>query len=87
LVERLGDPRQLYMLRFNLAVNFTHTGRYAEAAELLARLDRAAGALGVTLAVAVAPTLSAGLRSFTDSFRGEQFRWFPSAAAARASLG
>ena len=35
LVESLDDPRQLYMLRFNLAVNFTHTGRYAEAAELL----------------------------------------------------
>jgi tetratricopeptide (TPR) repeat protein len=35
LVERLGDPRQLYMLRFNLAVNFTHTHRYDEAAELV----------------------------------------------------
>jgi DNA-binding response OmpR family regulator len=56
----------------------------AEAAELLARLDAAAGALGVTLAVAVSPALDAGLRGFTDSFDGQQFRWFPSAAAARA---
>ena len=58
----------------------------AEAAELLARLDRAAGALGITLLVAVAPALGAGLHEFTDSFRGGQFRWFSSAAAARASL-
>jgi DNA-binding response OmpR family regulator len=58
----------------------------AEAAELLSRLDAAARALGVSLLVAVAPALSAGLRQFQDSFSGEQFRWFPSAAAARASL-
>jgi len=58
----------------------------AEAAELLARLDRSAGALGVGLLVAVAPALGAGLHEFKDSFRGEQFRWFASAAAARASM-
>ncbi len=35
LVESQGDPRQLYMMRFNLAVNLTHTGRYKETAGLL----------------------------------------------------
>ncbi|HSS77217.1 MAG TPA: hypothetical protein VLV54_10785 [Thermoanaerobaculia bacterium] len=34
LVERVGDPRLSYMLSFNLAVSYTHVGRYAEAAEL-----------------------------------------------------
>jgi len=58
----------------------------AEGAELLARLDQAARALGVGLLVAVAPALAAGLHEFQDSFTGTQFRWFPSAAAARASL-
>ncbi len=33
-VERRGDPRLLYMQRFNLAVTYTHLGRFAEAAEL-----------------------------------------------------
>ena len=36
LVEIQGDPRLLYMQRFNLAVNFCHTGRYNEATQLLA---------------------------------------------------
>ena len=58
----------------------------ADAAELLSRLDQAARALGVGLLVAVAPALAAGLHEFQDSFTGEHFRWFPSAAAARASL-
>jgi hypothetical protein len=35
LVVRLGDPRLLYMLRFNLAVNYTHVSRYGEATKLL----------------------------------------------------
>jgi tetratricopeptide (TPR) repeat protein len=35
LVERSGDPRLLYMLRFNLAVNHCHIGRYVEAAGLV----------------------------------------------------
>jgi tetratricopeptide (TPR) repeat protein len=34
-VEALGDPRLLYMHRFNLAVNYTHTGEYTGALELL----------------------------------------------------
>jgi tetratricopeptide (TPR) repeat protein len=46
LVERLGDPRLLYMLRFNLAVNFTHTGRYDEAAELLQQVRQLAVSRG-----------------------------------------
>ena len=58
----------------------------AEAAELRARLDDAARALGVSLLMAVGPALGAGLRQFQDSFSSGQFRWFPSAAAARASL-
>lgn len=58
----------------------------AEAAELLSRLEAAARALGVSLLIAVGPALGAGLRQFQDSFRGDQFRWFSSAAAARASL-
>jgi tetratricopeptide (TPR) repeat protein len=35
LVRRGGDSRLLYMLRFNLAVNYCHLDRYREAAELL----------------------------------------------------
>jgi tetratricopeptide (TPR) repeat protein len=35
LVERRGDERLLYMLRFNLAVNSCHLGRYREAARLV----------------------------------------------------
>lgn len=35
LVERRGDPRLRYMLRFNLAVNDCHAGCYREAAERL----------------------------------------------------
>jgi tetratricopeptide (TPR) repeat protein len=34
LIEREGDVRMLYMLRFNLAVNYCHLGQYAEAAKL-----------------------------------------------------
>ena len=35
LVERQGDVRLSYMLRFNLAVNYCHIGLYGEAAELM----------------------------------------------------
>jgi tetratricopeptide (TPR) repeat protein/DNA-binding XRE family transcriptional regulator len=35
LVMRLGDARLLYMLRFNLGVNYTHVSRYGEATDLL----------------------------------------------------
>lgn len=35
LIERSGDPRLLYMLRFNLAVNYCHLGRFREASELV----------------------------------------------------
>lgn len=34
LVERLGDSRLMYMACFNLAVNYTHLDRFAEAEEL-----------------------------------------------------
>ncbi|HEX4495485.1 MAG TPA: tetratricopeptide repeat protein [Thermoanaerobaculia bacterium] len=46
LVESLGEPRLLYMLRFNLAVNFTHTDRYDEAAELLEQVRQLAASRG-----------------------------------------
>jgi DNA-binding response OmpR family regulator len=59
----------------------------AEAAELLARLEGAARALGITLVVAVPPAVGAGLHAFQESFAGDHFRWFSSAAAARAALG
>ncbi|MFL6259754.1 MAG: tetratricopeptide repeat protein, partial [Thermoanaerobaculia bacterium] len=45
-VEGLGDPRLLYMLRFNLAVNFCHLGRYTEAAEHVQTVRTLAGDLG-----------------------------------------
>jgi transcriptional regulator with XRE-family HTH domain len=35
LVEQRGDQRMLYMVHFNLAVNFTHVGKFADAAALL----------------------------------------------------
>jgi tetratricopeptide (TPR) repeat protein len=46
LVERVGDPRLSYMLTFNLAVSYTHAGRYAEAAELAQRVCDLATAQG-----------------------------------------
>ncbi|HKI03774.1 MAG TPA: hypothetical protein VKK31_17470 [Thermoanaerobaculia bacterium] len=46
LVERQGDPRLLYMLRFNLAVNFCHAGRYAEGTKLIQQVRELATALG-----------------------------------------
>ena len=58
----------------------------AEVAELLSRLEAASRALGVSLLVAVGPAVGAGLKEFQDSFHGEEFRWFSSAAEARASL-
>ncbi len=42
LVESLGDPRLSYMLPFNLAVNYTHLGRYVEATELAETVCRLA---------------------------------------------
>ena len=59
----------------------------AEAAELLARLEAAARTLGIKLLVAVPPPVAAGLHAFQESFAGDHFRWFSSAAAARAGLG
>lgn len=35
LIDRSSDPRLTYMLRFNLAVNYCHLGRFSEATELL----------------------------------------------------
>ncbi len=46
LVERHGDPRLLYMLRFNLAVNFCHTGRYREAIALVEQVREMATSRG-----------------------------------------
>jgi tetratricopeptide (TPR) repeat protein len=46
LVESLGDPRLLYMMRFNLAVNLTHTGRYNEAAALVGQVREIATSRG-----------------------------------------
>jgi len=57
-----------------------------EAAELLARLENAAHTLGIALVVAVPPAVGAGLHAFKESFAGDHFRWFSSAADARASL-
>ncbi|MBW8875679.1 MAG: tetratricopeptide repeat protein [Acidobacteria bacterium] len=44
LVERVGDPRLSYMLPFNLAVSYTHVGRFDEAAELAQRVGDLAAA-------------------------------------------
>ena len=41
LVERQGDPRQQYMLRFNTAVCYTHLDRFTEAAGLLRQVHEA----------------------------------------------
>jgi tetratricopeptide (TPR) repeat protein len=46
LVERQGDPRLLYMLLFNLAVNLCHTGRYGQATELVEQVRELATELG-----------------------------------------
>jgi tetratricopeptide (TPR) repeat protein len=46
LVERAGDPRLSYMLLFNLAVSYTHVGRFDEAAELARQVDKLAAAQG-----------------------------------------
>ncbi len=40
-VEALGDPRLLYMQRFNLAVNYTHIGEFTGALELLQQVRAA----------------------------------------------
>src|SRR5262249_54532568 len=39
LVESADDPRLTYMVPFNLAVVYTHVGRYTEAAELVHRVS------------------------------------------------
>jgi tetratricopeptide (TPR) repeat protein len=46
LVERQDEPRLLYMLLFNLAVNFCHTGRYGQATELVEQVRGLATELG-----------------------------------------
>jgi tetratricopeptide (TPR) repeat protein/transcriptional regulator with XRE-family HTH domain len=46
LVEQKGDARLLYMQRFNLAVVYTHTGRFSEAAALAEQVRTAAGERG-----------------------------------------
>ena len=45
-VERQGDPRLLYMLRFNLAVNYCHTSRFGDAAALMVKVRELATDLG-----------------------------------------
>src|SRR6185295_4574146 len=44
--EHLGDARLIYMQRFNLAVCFTHLGRYGEAGELLQGVSDLVGQRG-----------------------------------------
>ena len=46
LVERQADPRLRYTHRFNLGVNYCHTGRYAEASGLVADVRKLAIELG-----------------------------------------
>jgi tetratricopeptide (TPR) repeat protein len=46
LVERQGDDRLIYMLRFNLAVNFSHLGLYEEASRLIQQVRDLAADLG-----------------------------------------
>jgi tetratricopeptide (TPR) repeat protein len=50
--ERRGDPRLLYMQRFNLAVTYTHLGRFSEAAELVERVRDAVEAVGDAIEIA-----------------------------------
>jgi tetratricopeptide (TPR) repeat protein len=46
LVESENDPRLLYMLRFNLAVNFCHTGRFEEANHLVSAVQELVSSRG-----------------------------------------
>jgi transcriptional regulator with XRE-family HTH domain len=46
LVESENDPRLVYMLRFNLAVNFCHTGHFDEAHHLVAAVREMASSRG-----------------------------------------
>jgi tetratricopeptide (TPR) repeat protein len=46
LISREAEPRLWYKLHFNLAVNFCHLARYAEAAELARQVGEIAGHLG-----------------------------------------
>lgn len=46
LVDRLSDTRLMYMLRFNLAVNYCHLGRFGEATELLQQVRNLAAERG-----------------------------------------
>lgn len=46
LVERQGDPRQQYMLHFNLAVCYTHLDRFAEATRLVRQVREAVAERG-----------------------------------------
>jgi tetratricopeptide (TPR) repeat protein len=45
-VERRGDPRLTYMLRFNLAANYCHLGSYPQAAELVEQVRALVSARG-----------------------------------------
>jgi tetratricopeptide (TPR) repeat protein/DNA-binding XRE family transcriptional regulator len=46
LVERQGDARLLYMLRFNLAVNYCHLGRFDAASDLMEQVREIAAERG-----------------------------------------
>jgi tetratricopeptide (TPR) repeat protein len=46
LVERRGDPRTVYLLRFNLGANYSNIGDYARAADLVEQVRGLASALG-----------------------------------------
>ena len=46
MIDRSSDQRLIYMLRFNLAVNFCHLSRFSEATELLEQVRKLALELG-----------------------------------------
>src|SRR5205085_10230298 len=46
LVDRKAEPRQWYILHFNLAVNLCHVGRFQEAAQFLQQVRNLVTELG-----------------------------------------
>jgi DNA-binding response OmpR family regulator len=58
-----------------------------DAAALISQLEKAAGALGISLRVALPEALAAGMQGIDESLDKQGFRWFTSVAAARASAG
>jgi tetratricopeptide (TPR) repeat protein len=60
-VERTGEPRDVWVLLFNLSVNFWHLGRYKEAGDCLAEAREVAIRLGNELDLARTLWLAARL--------------------------